>query len=330
LFNQKIGRRSFIQCAASAAALVPAFAVLSQTRPFPAKPITIIVPYPPGGSADIVARALSQPLTRHAGQSIVVDNRAGGGGSVGTGWAARADSDGHTLLVGPTSQLSVLPQMIKVPYSFDSLVPIALVTRTPVAVVVRANDPRIKTAGDFLNVLKAKGEAVTIGHAGPGTPNHLALLQLEDASNTRVNAVPYKGSGPALLDLIGGQIDAVIDQSASSAPHIKSGGLRAVLVLGPQAQGVFANVPTLAQAGLTAFDSTTIVGLYAPKGIPAATVATLSGWISKSVAEPEFSNVIRDLSSEPKFESASILQRLVNEEGVLAARLVKQGRLKAE
>ncbi|XAH23747.1 tripartite tricarboxylate transporter substrate binding protein [Xylophilus sp. GW821-FHT01B05] len=279
---------------------------------------------------DIVARTLGLPLARYAGQPVVVDNRAGGGGAVGTGWAARAEPEGHSLLVATPGQLGTLPEMIKVPYRADSFVPVAVVSRTPVVVVVRANDPRFKTAADFLKAIKAQGENVTVGHAGPGSPNHLALLQLEDAAKTRVNTVPYKGSGPALLDLIGGQIDAVVDQITSSTPHIKGGALRALFVLGPQAGGMLANVPNLAQLGLPTFDATTFVGVFAPKGAPPANVKSLYGWISKSVAEPEFSNVIRELGSEPFLEGAGVLQRLVNEEAVLAAGLVKQGRLKVE
>ena len=203
-------------------------------------------------------------------------------------------------------------------------------SRTPVVVVVRANDARFKTAGDFLQAIQARSENVTIGHAGPGSPNHLALLQLEDAAKARVNAVPYKGSGPAVVDLLGGQIDAVIDQITSSAPHIKSGGLRAVLVLGPQVGGMLAGVPNLAQQGIPSFDATTFVGVFAPRGIAPQTVASLQGWISKSVAETEFSKPIRELGSEPFAESAAYLQRLVQEDAVLATRLVKQGRLKAD
>lgn len=330
MLNKNSSRRGFIGGGASIAAFMVASPVLSQSRVFPAKPITLIVPFAPGGNVDIVARTLGVPLTRYAGQSVIVDNRAGGGGAVGTAWAARAEVEGHSLLVATPGQLGTLPEMIKVPYRADSFMPVSLVSRTPVVVVVRANDPRFKTAADFLKAIKAKGEEVTIGHAGPGSPNHLALLQLEDVAKTRVNTVPYKGSGPALLDLIGGQIDAVIDQITSSTPHIKSGTLRAVLVLGPQVSGILSNVPNLAQLGLPVFDATTFVGVFAPKGVSPGNVANLNGWISKSVAEPEFSKVIRELGSEPFAESAGVLQRLVNEDTVLAARLVKQGRLKAE
>ena len=142
--------------------------------------------------------------------------------------------------------------------------------------------------------------------------------------------MPYKGSGPAVVDLLGGQIDAVIDQITSSAPHLKSGGLRALLVLGPQVGGMLASVPNLAQQGIANFDATTFVGVFAPRGIAPQTVASLQGWISKSVAEPEFSKPIRELGSEPFAESAAYLQRLVQEDAVLAMRLVKQGRLKAD
>lgn len=328
MFNKLSNRRNFLQGAASLAACAVAVPVVAQNR-FPSKPITLVVPFAPGGNVDIVARSLGVPLTKLAGQSVIVDNRAGGGGSVGTGAVARADADGHTLLVATPGQLGTLPEMLKLPYKADSLVPIALLSRTPVVVVVRANDPRFKTAADLIKAMKAKDQGVTFGHAGPGTPNHLALLQLEDSTQAQVNAVPYKGSGPALVDLISGQIDAVVDQITSSTPHIKSGALRALIVLGPQTGGLLSNVPSLAQLGLPVFDATTFVGAFAPKGTPAANVASLHDWISKSATQPEFTNVIRDLGSEPLGESAAKLQRLVNDEVTLAVRMVKQGRLKA-
>lgn len=327
MHNHFQGRRGFLQAALSVAA---ATASIAQARAFPAKPLTLVVPFAPGGNVDIVARTLGIPLARHAAQSVVVDNRAGGGGSVGSGWVARAEADGHTLLVATPGQLGTLPEMIKLPYRADSFAPIAVVSRTPVVVVVRANDARFKTAQDFIRLMKATAGNVTVGHAGPGSPNHLALLQLEDALKTSANAVPYKGSGPALVDLIGGQVDAVIDQITSSTPHIRSGALRALLVLGPRAGAGLAEVPNLAQFGLPVFDATTFVGVFAPKAIPAAHADSLHGWISKAAGEPEFTRVIRELGSEPFPDSGAALQRLVNDEAVLAARLTRQGRLKAE
>lgn len=328
--DHPIRRRSLMQGGASLAALAATWPALAPARAFPDKPVTLVVPFAPGGNVDIVARSLAVPLTKQAGQSVIVDNRAGGGGAVGTTWVSRAEPDGHTLLVATPGQLGTLPEMVKLSYRADSLVPVAVVSRTPVVVVVRANDTRFKTAADFLQLMKARSEGLTVGHAGPGTPNHLALLQMEDATKLRVNAVPYKGSGPALVDLLGGQIDAVIDQITSSTPHIKAGGLRALMVLGPQSTGILAQVPTLAQLGLPAFDATTCVGVFAPKGTPATPLASLHGWIAKSVAEPAFANVIRDLGSEPRAESAEVLQQLVQDEVALATRLVKQGRLKSD
>jgi len=326
----KKNRRSYLKncfAMAAAAAYLPAY---SQIRPFPTKNVTLVVPFAPGGNVDIVARTLAVPFNRYAGQSVIVDNRAGGGGSVGTGWVARAEPDGHTLLVATPGQLGTLPEMIKTPYRADSLVPIAVLSRTPVVVVVRSNDNRFKTPADFLKLMRTKEEGVTIGHAGPGSPNHLAVLQLEDAVKARVNAVPYKGSGPALVDLIGGQIDAVVDQITSSTPHIKGGALRALMVLGPPAPAILANTPTMGQLGLPAFDGTTYVGLFAPKGTPGSAINTIFDLASKSVAEPSFTNVIRELGSDLSLENSASLARLVSEDSALASRLIKQGRLKAE
>ncbi|WCM99497.1 tripartite tricarboxylate transporter substrate binding protein [Acidovorax sp. GBBC 1281] len=329
MFNAPSSRRGFLQGAASLAACSMTVPSGAQNR-FPWKPITLVVPFAPGGNVDIVARSLGVPLTKWVGQSVIVDNRAGGGGAVGTSTVARAEADGHTLLVATPGQLGTLPEIIKTPYKADSLVPVAVLSRTPVVVVVRANDPRFKTAADFIKAVKSTSQGVAVGHAGPGSPNHLALLQFEDSAQAQVNAVPYKGSGPALVDLMGGQIDAVIDQITSSTPHIKGGALRALMVLGPQAGGLLASVPTQAQLGLPVFDATTFVGVFAPKATPAANVASLHEWITKSVAQPEFTNVIRDLGSEPVGEGGAALQRLVSGEVALATRMVKQGRLKAD
>ena len=310
-----------------------AFAVLAtvaSAQPFPSKPITLIVPFAPGGNLDVVARTLAPAMERALGQTVVVDNKAGAGGALGAALVARAPADGHTLLVSTPNALVVLPQMTKTSYKLDNFQPVGLAATTALVIVVKGSDARFKDIAALLDYIRANPGKSSMGHAGLGTTNHVALMQMEDAARLKLNIIPYKGGAPALVDLIGGQVDAVLDQLSSSAPHIQSGALRALAVLSRERDPALPNVPTLREAGLTDFDASTAAGLLAPAGTPAAVIEVLNAALRKALAEDAVRTRLAGVGSVARPSSAQEFGQLLNQEDTRAQALAKAGKLKAD
>lgn len=325
----KFNRRQFIS-ATSVALASASQSALAQQRGYPAKSITIIVPFAPGGNIDTMGRTLSIPLGKELGQSILVDNRAGGGGAIGTSLAARAEADGHTLLLTTTGQFATLPQMISTTYKTSDFEPICIASRTPMLLMAKKNHPNFKNMAEFIRYAKANPRKVSAGHAGPGTINHLALLQIENAIGASLNAIAYRGSGPALVELLGGQIDIVLDQVTSSMPHIKAGTLEPLAIMAPEPDPALPGVPSLRQLGLPSFDATTYLALLAPARTPASVIAQLTPALRKSIADPVLEKTLRDLGSAAYFAEPEVFRNLVKTEEALSAQLLRDGRLKAE
>jgi len=322
-------RRIFmIRSAAATAAVAAGASVRADT--FPVRTVTLVVPFPPGGNIDIVGRGLAVPLARELGQPVIVDNRGGGGGAVGATAVARAAPDGYTLMVGTPGQIVTVPAMIKTPYSASSFRPVGMASRTSVVIVARKADTRFKNFKDLVALARSNPGMLSAAHAGPGTPNHLALLQLENLLQLKFNIVSYRGSGPALVDVLGGQVDLCSDQVTSSMAHIKSGALQALAVLGPQPDPALPGVPTLGQLGLAEFDATTYTGVFAPSQVPANVMATLIAAVDRAARNPQFAATLRELGSIATPGSPEDFSRIVDAEAALAAQLVRQGRLKAE
>lgn len=324
-----MNRRTILLHGAAAAAALAAGSA-SRADEFPSKLVTLVVPFAPGGNIDIVGRSLAVPLGKLLRQTVIVENRAGGGGAVGATSVARATPDGYTLLVGTPGQIVTVPAMIKTLYTPASFRPVGLASRTSVVIVARKADTRLRSFSDLVALARSKQGTVTTAHAGPGTPNHLALLQLENLLKLQFNIVAYRGSGPALVDLMGGQIDACCDQTSSSMPHIKSGALQALVVLGPQPDPALPGVPTLRQLGLSEFDATTYAGVFAPSQVPAGVLATLTAAVEGAAKDAQFAAALRDLGSIATPGSPEIFGQIVDAEAKLAAQMVKEGRLKAE
>ena len=297
---------------------------------FPSKPITLIVPFAPGGNLDVVARTLAPAMERALGQPVVVDNKAGAGGALGAALVARAPADGHTLLVSTPNALVVLPQMTKTSYKLDSFQPVGLAATTALVIVVKGNDSRFKDIAALVDFIRTNPGKTSMGHAGLGTTNHVALMQFEEAARVKLNIIPYKGGAPALVDLIGGQVDAVLDQLSSSAPHIQSGALRAVAVLSRERDPALPNVPTLREAGLVDFDASTAAGLLAPAGTPAAIIETLNAALRKALAEDAVRTRLGGVGSVARPSSAQEFGQLLAHEDSRAQALAKAGKLKAD
>ncbi len=296
---------------------------------FPGKPVTLVVPFAPGGNLDVVARTLAPALGQVLGQTVIVDNRAGGGGAIGASYVAHAQPDGHTLLVSTPNALVVLPLLTRTSYTLGSFASVGQVAKTPLVVVVQGKGPHADI-GAFMKAARNAPGQLTGGHAGPGTTNHLALLQLEQAGRLSVTAVPYKGSAPALSDLIGGQIDFVVDQLTSSAAQIQAGSLRALAVMSRERDPTLPNVPTLREAGLADFEATTATGLLAPASTPKEVVMTLNAALRKALADDAVRQRLIAVGSPGEASSAAEWQATLEREEANARLLAQAGKLKAD
>jgi tripartite-type tricarboxylate transporter receptor subunit TctC len=259
-------------------------APLAQT--YPAKAIRIVVTSPPGGSQDFLARLLAQSLAPPLGQTILVDNRTGASGAIGIDHVAKAAPDGYTLLLGAAGPIAIVPA-VKKKLPFDPVrdfAPITLVAAGPFAVVVHPSVP-VRTLKELIAVAKAKPRVLDYGSSGTGASPHLAMELLKSMSGIDLVHVPYKGVGPALTDLIGGQIDVMIADVHLVAPHEKSGRLRVLAVTSTERSSVLPGVPTVSEAGIAGYSAGTWFGLFAPAKTPAAVIARLNEETGKILAD---------------------------------------------
>jgi tripartite-type tricarboxylate transporter receptor subunit TctC len=311
--------------AAGSALTAPAWA-----QEFPSKPVTIVVPFAPGGNTDIVARTVAVALGKVLGQSVIVDNRAGAGGSIGAMQVARAAPDGYTLLLCGAGVVVTVPEMVKTSYSRSNFAPLGLVNKGSMVLLARKNETRFKNFKELAAYARSGEGKLIAAHSGPGTPNHLALLQLETLLKTKFTIVSYKGSGPALIDLIGGQVDVHFDQVSSSLQHIKGGALQPLAVLGPTQDPSLPGVQTVAELGFGEIDGTTYVGVLAPSGTPKAVQDKLAAALAQAVKDPQTVNSARELGSVAYSSTPQEFARLLDAEYALASQATKDGRLKAD
>src|ERR1700742_2534099 len=261
-------------------------AALAQAA-YPTRPITIIVPYPPGGNLDVITRLISPNMSQSLGQTIVVDNRPSAGGLIGHALTTRATADGYTILTTANGSLAYAPKLQpQPPFKAADFAALGSIAETPMVLEVNANG-RFKSVADFLAYAKEHPGQVTIGHSGSGTTNHVAILLLEQAADVKFNIVPYKGSAQAVTDLLAGQIDAVVDQLPSSMPFVRDGKFRALAMTTKERSPDLPDTATLAESGLKDFDVTTMTGLLAPAGTPADVVDTLNKALNAARQDPQ-------------------------------------------
>jgi len=254
---------------------------------YPAKPVRLIVPFPPGSGVDIVSRIVSPRLGEALGQQIVVDNRAGAGGIVGAEIAAKAAPDGYNLFMATAGILTVVPLLSKVSYSATrDFVPVTLVASVPSMLVVHPAMP-VKTLKDLLSLAKAKPGTINYASTGSGTLPHLAAELLKREAKIDIVHVPYKGSGPAMTDLLGGHVDMFFGNMLSVVPLVKSGKLKGIAVTSLKRSPVAPQVPTVAESGFPGFEAGTWFGLLVPSGTPKEIVARLHGDMVKTLHQPE-------------------------------------------
>lgn len=268
-------------------------------KDYPRQAITLISPFPPGGGNDGVARLLANELGRITGQSVVVENRSGAGGNMGTAAVARAKPDGYTLVLSQNSVMAVNPAIYK-NTGFDALkdfTPVSQITSAPLALVVRKESPYL-TLADYLNDARARPGAVTYATPGNGTLSHLVGVVLSKENGVPMTHVPYKGAGPAINDLLGQQVDVLITSTSSVAGMIQAGQVRALAVTSPRRIGVFGKVPTLEELGLRNARFEDWYGFFAPAGTPPERVAYLHDAIVRTLQLPEVTKLVVDGGSE--------------------------------
>ena len=271
-------------CFALLAALFPA---LGLAQDFPSRPVHIVVPYPPGGNVDITARTLEPALREALGQTIVVDNRAGAGGIVGTAYAAKAPADGYTLLLGSSGTVTAGPAVFKkLPYNpLRDFLPVGSIQSVPIVLTVAPNT-RAGTFSEFARLARENPGRVSIASAGTGSSNHLAIELLMHQANLKLLHVPYKGSGPALNDLMGSQVASMMDQLTASIGHIREGRIRALGISSLKRSPLLPEVPTLDEQGVKGYEAGTFTGLFVPTGTAAPIVEKLAAAVEKARADP--------------------------------------------
>lgn len=312
---------------ALAALCMPAFAADS----FPSRPIRMIVPYAPGGNVDISARIVAPHLTEVLGQSVVVDNRPGAGGNLGASLVAKSTPDGYTLLVGSSGPLSVNPVVYKnLPYdSVKDFAPLSAVQSVPL-IVLTGPKSGINSIADLVAAAKKRPGKLTMASAGAGSTNHFAIELFSSMAGIKVLHVPYKGSGPALSELLGGQVETMIDQLTASIGYIKDGRLKVLAVTTPRRAGALPNVPTLDELGYKGYQAATLLGLLAPAGTPKPVVNKLNAAIRKVMDNPAVNERFRGLGTEPGASSPEEFSKRIREELAQWRALVKKLDLKFE
>jgi tripartite-type tricarboxylate transporter receptor subunit TctC len=304
-----------------------AASLTAQAQSWPeAKPITMIVPFPPGGVADTVARPVAEALARELKQQVLVDNRAGAGGATGIGAAARAAPDGYTVLLS-LSSISILPEADKIlqrkpQFTLDQFVPIARFTADPTVLVVRAEAPW-KTLAEFVAALKAQPGRYNYGSSGNYGTMHVPMEMLKSAAGFRMTHIPYTGAGPALLALLGGQVDAVSTGPSTVAQQIKAGKLRALAHWGDKPLQALPEVPSLAQAGYKA-GFAQWSALFVPAGTPAPIVARLREAAKKAAADPQVVATIGRAGSPIEYLDAPEFERYWQADTALMTEAVKK------
>lgn len=287
-------RRDFL-AAALAAAASSAFA-----QAYPSKAIRFIVPFPPGGGTDTASRLMAEKFSTLLGWTVVVDNKPGAGGNIGLDAVAKSAPDGYTIGMGQASNLAINPSLYaKMPFDpLKDLTPIVSVAEQPVVLVVRA-DSAMKTFADFVQAVKANPGKVGLAQAGNGTVGHLAGEMLQQRAGLRVLQVPYKGAGPAMTDLLGGQVETYFGSAPSVMGQLAAGKIRALAVSSARRISALPNVPTVAEQGYPGFDATTWLGLVGPAGMPADAVARINAEAVKILARPDVKDRFVQEGSEP-------------------------------
>lgn len=275
-------------------------AAQAQTQTFPTKPIKIVVPFPPGGTTDVLARVIGQEMTKSWGQQVIVDNRPGAGGNTGSDVVAKSPADGYTLLMGTVGTHGINVSLYKkMPYdAVKDFAPVTLVASVPNLLVVHPSVPA-KSVKELISHAKANPGKLNFASAGNGTSIHLSGEMFKTMTGVQMQHVPYKGSAPAVTDLLGGQVNMMFDNMPSALPHVKGGKLRALAVTSAKRSPAAPDVPTMAEAGVPGYEATSWFGILAPAGTPKDIVTKLNKEIARILAMPEIKEKLSAQGAEP-------------------------------
>ncbi|HVK31438.1 MAG TPA: tripartite tricarboxylate transporter substrate binding protein [Burkholderiaceae bacterium] len=315
---------------ACAIAALSFIALGAQAQAWPNKPITLVVPFPPGGTTDVLARALAEKLTQSLGQTVIVESKPGAGATLGADFVAKSKPDGYTLLMGAVHHTIAPSVFKKLPYDLQKdFAPITTVALVPNVLTVSAANPA-KTVAELVAQAKAQPGKLNYGSNGNGTAQHLIGTQFETANGIQIAHIPYKGSGPLVTDLIGGQVTMSFDTVTPVLPHIKAGKLKALAVTTGKRSSALPEVPTLAEAGVKGIDTGTWFGLLAPAATPKDIVARLNSDVVTLLAQPEFRKKLEDIGAEPVGNTPEQMARQIKDDSEKFARLVKDAKVVIE
>ena len=323
----KFLRRRFLRLAAGAAAL-PAVACFAWAQTYPARPVRIIVPAPPGGALDITARLIGQWLSERLGQPFVIENRPGGGTNIGVEAAVRAPADGYTLLLIPPS-VTVNATLYKLNFNFiRDIVPIAMISQLPLVMEVNLSVPA-KTVPEFIAYAKSNPGKVNMASGGSGSPSHIVGELFKMMTGVNMLHVPYRGGAPALTDLMGGQVQVMFSPLPESIATIKAGKVRALAVTSAQRSEALPDVPTVGEF-VPGFEASTWQGIGAPKDTPAEIVASLNKEINAALADPKIKARLANLGSAPMPMSPTDFANLIVAETAKWAKVIHEANIKLQ
>ena len=298
---------------------------------WPAKPVNIVVPFPPGGGTDAFARPLFALMSKNTGRQFVIDNKGGAGGTLGAGVAARAAADGHNFFMGAVHH-AIAPSMYpKLDYNIETdFIPVGLVSSVPQVIVVNPQRVQARTLPEFLDFVRKNPGRLNYGSAGNGTSHHLAGELFKLQTKTFITHIPYRGAGPALQDLIAGQVDIMFDGLGSSANHIKGGRIRGIAVASDKRAPGFPDLPTAAESGVPTYKVATWYGIWAPKNTPREAISAMQAEMRKALNSDELKTTWTGLGTETPNLWGDDFGRFVNAEIKRWAEVVKSSGAKLD
>ena len=314
-------------------ALAVLFSAAAQAQPlaYPTKPLRMVITYPPGGNSDLVGRAVAGKLAELVGQPVVVDNRGGAGGVLGTLIAAQSAPDGHTLMLGTTAGMTLNPLLsVKLPYDpVKDFAPVSKVIVLPQLLVANTQLPA-KTVKELIALAKVKPGWLNAASPGVGTPNHLGIELLKGLAGVNILHVPYKGGGQAITDVMGGQVHMVFSSVPAVLPHVRAGRLHALGVGSAKRTPVLPNVPTIAESGAPGYEYTSWSGIFVPIKTPQAIVTRLNNELVKGLAAPDIHQRFIANGGEPETSTPDEMRRFMVEESARWAKAIKMAGIKIE